>query len=300
MNVKTIFFSFISLTVLFTSCTEKKDDYDASGVFEVTEVIVSAKGAGEIERLNIREGAKVTADVPLGYIDTTQLVLQRKQLRASISATDSRQLNGDRQLASLRQQLANMRSEQQRFQDLVNDNAAPRKQLDDINYQIEVIQKQISATQEQIESANNSTRGQSTGIAAQIEQINAKISDCTISSPITGTVLSKFAEEGEYASPGKPLFKVGDVSRMRLRAYITASQLNGLKIGDKVKVYADQGETGRKEYSGTVAWISDEAEFTPKTIQTRDERSNLVYAIKIDVDNHDGMIKRGMYGDVKF
>lgn len=286
--------------VILTSCSEKETTYDASGVFEVTEVIVSARGAGTIEQLSVSEGDQVEAGTPLGYIDTLQLDLQRKQLSASLSATDSRQLDENRQLASLRQQLANLRSEQSRFQQLVNENAAPRKQLDDINYQIDVVEKQISATAEQIGSANTSTRGQTTGIVAQIDQINARIADCVISSPISGTILSKFAEAGEYATPGKPLFKVGDISRMRLRAYITASQLTELKIGDRVKVYADQGDSGRKEYDGTVTWISDEAEFTPKTIQTRDERSNLVYAIKIDVDNRDGLIKRGMYGDIKF
>lgn len=286
--------------VILTSCSEKETSYDASGVFEVTEVIVSARGAGTIEQLSVSEGDQVEAGTPLGYIDTLQLDLQRKQLSASLSATDSRQLDENRQLASLRQQLANLRSEQSRFQQLVNENAAPRKQLDDINYQIDVVEKQISATAEQIGSANTSTRGQTTGIVAQIDQINARIADCVISSPISGTILSKFAEAGEYATPGKPLFKVGDISRMRLRAYITASQLTDLKIGDRVKVYADQGDSGRKEYDGTVTWISDEAEFTPKTIQTRDERSNLVYAIKIDVDNRDGLIKRGMYGDIKF
>lgn len=300
MKIKNTPTALLFCAVILTSCSEKETSYDASGVFEVTEVIVSARGAGTIEQLSVSEGDQVAAGTPLGYIDTLQLDLQRKQLSASLSATDSRQLDENRQLASLRQQLANLRSEQSRFQQLVNENAAPRKQLDDINYQIDVVEKQISATAEQIGSANTSTRGQTTGIVAQIDQINARIADCVISSPISGTILSKFAEAGEYATPGKPLFKVGDISRMRLRAYITASQLTELKIGDRVKVYADQGDSGRKEYDGTVTWISDEAEFTPKTIQTRDERSNLVYAIKIDVDNRDGLIKRGMYGDIKF
>lgn len=300
MKIKNTPTALLFCAVILTSCSEKETSYDASGVFEVTEVIVSARGAGTIEQLSVSEGDQVEAGTPLGYIDTLQLDLQRKQLSASLSATDSRQLDENRQLASLRQQLANLRSEQSRFQQLVNENAAPRKQLDDINYQIDVVEKQISATAEQIGSANTSTRGQTTGIVAQIDQINARIADCVISSPISGTILSKFAEAGEYATPGKPLFKVGDISRMRLRAYITASQLTDLKIGDRVKVYADQGDSGRKEYDGTVTWISDEAEFTPKTIQTRDERSNLVYAIKIDVDNRDGLIKRGMYGDIKF
>lgn len=146
--------------------------------------------------------------------------------------------------------------------------------------------------------ANRSIEGQSAGFAAQIEQVEDMMRQATITSPIDGIVLSKYAEAGEYAVPGRALFKVGDVSEMKLRAYITAGQLTELEIGQRVKVYADQGKEGRREYEGTVAWISSEAEFTPKTIQTRDERSNQVYAIKIAVHN-DGFIKRGMYGDVK-
>lgn len=285
--------------VMSCSCNHSGENFDASGVFETTEVIVSARGAGEIKNLTVVEGQEVTAGADLGCIDTIQLSLQRKQLEASLSATDSRRLSENRQLASLNQQIANLRSEKHRFEQLVKDNAAPHKQLDDINYQIEVLQKQLAASSEQIGSSNSSVAKQSSGIAAQVEQIDAKIADCTITSPVDGTVLSKYAEQGEYTAPGRPLFKVGNLNDMRLKAYITAGQLTTLKIGQTVTVYADLGDSGRKEFEGTVSWISDEAEFTPKTIQTRDERSNLVYAIKIDVRN-DGTIKRGMYGDVKF
>ncbi|MDE5745101.1 MAG: HlyD family efflux transporter periplasmic adaptor subunit [Paramuribaculum sp.] len=291
--------SALLIAAVLSSCSDRKNDYDASGVFEVTEVVVSAQGAGVIKRLELAEGQQIKAESEVGYIDTLQLSLQRRQLIASLSATDSRRLNENRQLASLRQQLANMRSEQRRYQQLVTEDAAPRKQLDDINNQIEVLEKQISATNEQIGSANSSVAGQLSGIAAQVAQIDVRIADCIITSPIDGTVLAKYVEAGEYTAPGKPLFKVGDIGIMRMRAYITASQLTTLKIGDKVKVFADLGDSDRKEYDGIVSWISEEAEFTPKTIQTRDERSNLVYAIKIDVNN-DGTIKRGMYGDVKF
>ena len=171
--------------------------------------------------------------------------------------------------------------------------------MDEINYNLEVLQKQLSATSEQIGSNNSSLSGQSAGIAAQVAQIDKQIEDCIITSPIKGIILSKYAEQGEYVTPGRALFKVGDITNMKLHAYVSAPQLTALQMGQRVKVYADFGETDRKEYEGTVIWISDEAEFTPKTIQTRDERSNLVYAIKIAVKN-DGTIKRGMYGDVKF
>lgn len=283
---------------MLTACGDKDAEYDASGVFETTEVIVSAKGTGEIVSLNIEEGQTVKADQLLGELDMTQLTLKRQQLNAGKDAAASRRLDTGRQVASLRQQIANLKSEQARFKALLNDGAATQKQVDDIGYQIATLQKQLAATNEQVSTANQSIDGQSAGFDAQISQVDDMMRQARITSPISGVILSKYAEKGEYAVPGRALFKVGDVSDMKLRAYITAEQLTGLKIGQKVTVYADQGTKGRKAYEGTVSWISSEAEFTPKTIQTRDERSNLVYAIKIAVKN-DGLIKRGMYGDVK-
>ena len=283
---------------MLTACGDKDAEYDASGVFETTEVIVSAKGTGEIVSLNIEEGQTVKADELLGELDMTQLTLKRQQLDAGKDAAASRRLDTGRQVASLRQQIANLQSEQARFKALLKDGAATQKQVDDIGYQIAILQKQLAATNEQVSTANQSIDGQSAGFDAQISQVDDMMRQARITSPISGIILSKYAERGEYAVPGRALFKVGDVSDMKLRAYVTAEQLTGLKIGQKVTVYADQGTKGRKAYEGTVSWISSEAEFTPKTIQTRDERSNLVYAIKIAVKN-DGLIKRGMYGDVK-
>ena len=297
--MKTANLFLIGIATTLCACGSGNGDYDASGIFETTEVIVSAKGSGEIERLDIDEGRIVASNETVGFIDTTQLALKRQQLIATLSATDSRKLDVNRQLASIRQQITNLKTEQHRFEELVKANAASQKQLDDINYNLEVLEKQLSATSEQIGSSNTSLTGQSASIEAQVAQIDDQIAKSIISSPIKGTVLSKYAEQGEFVSIGRALFKVGDVENMKLRAYITASQLTMLRIGQQVKVYADLGEEDRKEFEGTVSWISDEAEFTPKTIQTRDERSNLVYAIKILVKN-DGTIKRGMYGDVKF
>lgn len=282
-----------------TACSSGEKDYDASGVFETTEVIVSAKATGEILSLNVEEGQDVKRNEMLGLIDTLQLSLHGQQLAANQSAADSKRLDANRQVASIRQQIINLQKEKKRFSDLLAANAATQKQVDDISYQIEVLQRQLAATQEQIGSNNQSAGNQSMGIKAQRAQTEDQIRKAHITSPITGTVLTKYAEQGEYATPGRALFKVGDISRMRLRAYITAPQLTTLKVGQKVKVFADMGETESKAYEGTVEWISDKAEFTPKTIQTRDERANLVYAIKVAVNN-DGMIKRGMYGDVKF
>lgn len=284
--------------MMLTACGNKDVDYDASGVFETTEVIVSARGTGEIVSLDVEEGQTVTANQPLGELDMTQLMLKKLQLAAGKDAATSRRLNTATQVAALRQQIANLCTEQARFKALLEDGAATQKQVDDIGYQIATLQQQLSATDEQVSSANHSIDGQSAGFDAQIGQVDDMMEQAVITSPIDGIILSKYAEAGEYAVHGRALFKVADISEMKLRAYITADQLTGLKIGQKVKVYADQRADGRKEYEGTVSWISSEAEFTPKTIQTRDERSNLVYAIKITVHN-DGLIKRGMYGDVK-
>lgn len=281
------------------ACSSGKKEYDASGVFETTEVIVSARATGEILSFNVEEGQDVKKGEVLGLIDTLQLSLRDRQLAANQSATNSKRLDANRQLASIRQQISNLQKEKKRFTELLASNAATQKQVDDIEYQIEVLQCQLSATQEQIGSNNESIGSQSRGIKAQREQTEDQIRKSLITSPINGVVLTKYAEQGEYAVPGRSLFKVGDIRRMKLRAYVTAPQLTTLKVGQKVTVYADMGDMESKAYDGVVEWISDKAEFTPKTIQTRDERANLVYAVKIAVNN-DGMIKRGMYGEVWF
>lgn len=286
-------------TLLCIACTGNDTQYDASGVFEATEVIVSAKGTGELISFHAEEGQTVGMGQVLGCIDTTQLYLKKRQLLSTISATESRQLNEARQVASIRQQISNMERERKRFAELVRENAANQKQVDDIDYQISVLQRQLSATAEQIGSSNSSLTGQKGSIVAQIAQLEDQVQNSIVTSPIKGTILTKYMEQGEFAAPGKPLFKVANIGDMKLRAYLTADQLTNVRIGQKVKVFADKGKDGRKEYGGIVTWISDKAEFTPKTIQTRDERANLVYAVKISVKN-DGMIKEGMYGDVAF
>lgn len=289
----------IGLVALLTACGNNNGDYDASGIFETTEIIVSAKSNGEIMKFDIEEGMSVTSQVVLGYIDTIQLALKKEQLLANRSATDSKVLNENQQLATIRQQIAIQQRERKRYEGLVKTNAATQKQLDDINYQIQILEKQLAATAEQISSSNSSLSNQSSGIEAQLAQIEDQIKNSLIVSPIRGIILTKYAEPSEYAVPGRALFKVANIEDMKLRAYITADQLTGLKIGQQVKVFADQGKDDRKGYDGIITWISDKAEFTPKTIQTRDERANLVYAVKVSVKN-DGLIKKGMYGEVKF
>lgn len=297
--MKTSKYLAMAMAALLTACNNDGTDYDASGIFETTEVIVSAKAAGEIMRLDVEEGQQLQPGVALGYVDTLQLSWQKAQLVASRKATAGRILDTSRQTAALRQQIAVQERERERYEKLVRANAATQKQLDDINYQIEVLTRQLDAATEQVGSSNNSLTDQTGSISAQLMQIEDKLRNCIISSPIAGTVLTKYAEPGEYAAPGRALFKVANVTDMKLRAYVTAAQLTALKIGQKATVWADSGESGRKAYEGTVTWISDKAEFTPKTIQTRDERANLVYAVKVSVRN-DGLIKDGMYGDVKF
>ena len=289
----------VALWLVLGACTSQEEQYDASGIFETTEVIVSAKGTGELQSFQVEEGQAVRQGEVLGWIDTLQLSLKDRQLAASLLATESKRLDEKRQVAHLRQQIENLQREKERFTTLLNAKATTAKQVDDIDYQIKVLQNQLVATQEQINSSNSSLSRQSESIQAQRAQMEDQIRNAMISSPITGTVLTKYAEQGEFAVPGKALFKVADVSQMKLRAYITADQLTQLQIGQAVAVYADRGITDRKRYAGRVVWIADKAEFTPKTIQTRNERANLVYAVKIAVEN-DGFIKRGMYGEVRF
>ena len=288
----------VALWLVLGACTSQEEQYDASGIFETTEVIVSAKGTGELQSFQVEEGQAVRQGEVLGWIDTLQLSLKDRQLAASLLATESKRLDEKRQVAHLRQQIENLQREKERFTTLLNAKATTAKQVDDIDYQIKVLQNQLVATQEQINSSNSSLSRQSESIQAQRAQLEDQIRNAMISSPITGTVLTKYAEQGEFAVPGKALFKVADVSQMKLRAYITADQLTQLQIGQAVAVYADRGITDRKRYAGRVVWIADKAEFTPKTIQTRNERANLVYAVKIAVEN-DGFIKRGMYGEVR-
>ena len=313
--------------LLLVACGNKEKKYDATGTFEATEVTVSAKSTGELQRFDVTEGQEIDQNAVVGSIDAYQLKLQRqqlentkeqlkankKQLNATRGATTSKQLDLEKQVASIRQQIANAQREHQRYTELVNDGAVPRKQLDDINYQIKVLEKQLAATQDQIRSNNASLKEQSQGITAQMEGIDAQqltvesqkaqlddqIANTDIKAPITGSVLEKYVERGEYVTVGKPLFKMADTQNMFIRAYVTSAQLKDIKVGQKVKVMADYGKGEKKTYDGTVTWISSRSEFTPKTIVTDDERADLVYAVKISFKN-DGYVKIGMYGEVKF
>ena len=287
------------LALAITSCGKGNKAYDASGVFESTEVTVSAEGNGKIMSLDLQEGDRLEAGAVVGCIDTVQLYLSKIQLEASRRAVGSGRLNISRQIAALESQIAKQRQELDRFTKLEQAGASNRKQVEDIQAQLDILERQLAAQKESLQNTNSNVSGQADALEAQVMQLEDKIRKCVITSPVSGTILAKYSEAGELAVQGRALFKVADLDNIRLRAYITADQLTGLKLGQSVKVFADQGTSGRKEYAGTLVWISDKAEFTPKTIQTRDERANLVYAVKIAVKN-DSLIKLGMYGDIKF
>ena len=291
--------SLLVLALAMTACGKGNKAYDASGVFESTEVTISAEGNGKIMSLDLQEGDRLEAGAVVGCIDTVQLFLSKVQLEASRRAVGSGRLNISRQIAALESQIVKQRQELDRFTKLEQAGASNRKQVEDIQAQLDILERQLAAQKESLQNANSNVSGQADALEAQIAQLEDRIRKCVITSPVSGTVLAKYSEAGELAVQGRALFKVADLENIRLRAYITADQLTNIKLGQAVKVYADQGTSGRKEYAGTLVWISDKAEFTPKTIQTRDERANLVYAVKIAVKN-DGLIKLGMYGEVKF
>lgn len=287
------------LPLALVACSGNEEGFDASGTFEATEIIVSSEATGKILELYVEEGMPLVSGVTVGFIDSSQLYLKRLQLASSVDAVGKRRLDVGKQIAALEQQIATQKFEKARIERLVAAEAGNQKQLDDINASILVLEKQLEAQKSSIEKSNASITDEQRALEMQVAQIDDQLLKCRITSPIDGVVLVKYAEAGEVATTGKALFKVADVDRMILRAYITSSQLTQLQIGQKVGVSSDFGEESVRHYEGTVTWISDKSEFTPKTIQTKDERANLVYAIKIAVQN-DGYLKIGMYGDVKF
>ncbi len=282
------------------ACSKGGMEHDAMGTFEATEIIVSAEQTGKLMYFDAEEGVKLTKGEQVGLIDTVQLQLRAMRLGATKEVYASQRPDINKQIAVTKQQLEKAELEVKRYSALVRDNAANRKLLDDAESSVRVLRRQLDAQLSQLSNTTGSLNRQMD--AAEIErwQVVDQLRKCHVTSPISGTVLEKYTEVGEYAVPGKPLFKIADVSDITLRVYVTAPQLTSLKIGQQVRVYADLGEDGSHEYKGVIEWISDKAEFTPKTIQTRDERANLVYAVKVKVKNTDGMIKIGMYGEADF
>ena len=287
---------YIAMALLAISCT-KEAEFDAQGTFEATEVVVSSEATGRILNFDIEEGMAIAANQTVGTIDSLQLHLQRKQLVAQQSALLASRPDVKKQVAALREQIAKQKTELRRVENMLRDGAATQKQKDDIEAQIKIMEGQLEAKLSTLDKNTSTINGNSVVLEAQIAALDDRISKCRIISPVGGTVLVKYAEAGELASAGKPLMKIADLKNIYLRAYFTSDQLANVKLGDEVKVVADFGGTERYDYTGRVAWISSESEFTPKTIQTKDSRANLVYAVKIAVEN-DGRLKIGLAGEV--
>lgn len=299
--MKRNFISIILLivTFLFASCSDGNGDFDATGTFESEEIIVSSEAMGKIVKFDVDEGTQLKHSQIVGVIDTTQLHLKKKQLLASVKAVLSKQPDINTQLASLQKQIETAETEKHRIENLVKSNAATTKQLDDVNSQLEVLRKQYDATKSSLTISKVGLQNETLPLTAQIEQIEDQIRKSYITNPIDGTVLTRYAKLDEITSTGKALYKIANLKDMTLRAYVNGNQLGEIKLGQKVKVFVDKGNNEQKEMSGEIYWVSSKAEFTPKTIQTKDERANLVYAIKVKVAN-DGYLKIGMYGEIKF
>ncbi len=287
----------LSVFALF-SCNGSKNAFDASGVFEATEIIVSAEASGKILKFDVEEGQQLEANQTVGFIDSLQLYLRKKQLLTNVKTVEDRRPDINKQIAATEQQIATANTEKKRIENLLKGNAATQKQLDDINAQIALLEKQLAAQKSTLEISSQGVNNEAAGLDIQIEQLNDQLQKCKIQNSIKGTVLVKYAQANEITAQGKALYKIADTENMILRAYIVSSQLSQLKIGQNVKVFIDYGEKEKKEYQGKIEWISTKAEFTPKTILTKDERANLVYAVKIAVKN-DGLLKIGMYGEIK-
>lgn len=289
----------VSISTLVVGCGTENADSDAQGTFEATEVIVSAEANGKLLTLRLEEGQSLKRGEQVGTIDSTSLYLNKLQLIQNQKAILAGRQNVATQLESLRKELVNAEADQKRIENLVKGQVASQKQLDDANLRIDVLKAKIDAQQNLLNTGNTALTEQSRTIAAQLNVVEDQLRRCRVINPVEGTVLTKYSEAFEMTAIGKPLYKVADLSQMTLRAYLTNDQQSKVRVGQKVKVLVDDGDKNMRSYEGTIQWVNDKAEFTPKTIQTKDERANLVYAAKIAVTN-DGLLKIGMYGEVVF
>ena len=287
-----------SVALMLAACGGNEKEYDATGTFEATETTVFAEQSGALLTFSVNEGDNIEANKEVGLIDTTQVWLKIQQLGATKEVYQSQKPDMEAQIAATRQQLTKAQQEEQRFHELVADGAAPSKMLDDASSQVKVLQKQLAAQQSALSTSTRSLDKQMAATDVQVSQLRDQLRKCHIVTPTKGTVLEKYVERGEFVVIGKPLFKMADTEAMYLRAYVTSAQLQNIKIGQQVKVFADYGDGQKKEYDGTISWISSRSEFTPKTILTDDERADLVYAVKVAIRS-DGFVKIGMYGEVK-
>jgi HlyD family secretion protein len=287
-----------SVALMMSACGGNEKEYDATGTFEATETNVFAEQSGALLTFSVNEGDSIEANKEVGLIDTTQVWLKIQQLGATKEVYQSQKPDMEAQIAATRQQLAKAQQEEQRYRELVADGAAPSKTLDDASNQVKVLQKQLAAQQSALSTSTHSLDKQMAATDVQVSQLRDQLRKCHIVTPTKGTVLEKYVERGEFVAIGKPLFKMADTEAIFLRAYVTSAQLQNIRLGQQVKVFADYGDGQRKEYDGTISWISSRSEFTPKTILTDDERADLVYAVKVAIKN-DGYVKIGMYGEVK-
>lgn len=284
------------LLLILAGCS-RSESFDATGTFEATEVTVSAEAPGRILAFDVNEGDRIAQGQTVGTIDTVQLYLQKMQLERQIASVRSNRPDISKQVTALREQIAQQEAERTRIKRLLDDGAATTKQLDDIDASLKILNGQLEATLSTLRNNTASIDENSSSIELQIAQVEDRLAKCRIVSPVTGTVLAKYAETGELASTGRPLMKVADLDHIYLRAYFTSEQLAALQLGQEVTVTADFGADEQYEYPGHIIWIASESEFTPKNIQTRNTRANLVYAVKIAVEN-DGRLKIGLYGEV--
>lgn len=284
------------LLLILAGCS-RSESFDATGTFEATEITVSAEASGRILAFNVNEGDRIEQGQTVGTIDTVQLYLQKMQLERQIASVRSNRPDISKQVTALQEQIAQQENERTRVKRLLDDGAATTKQLDDIDASLKILNGQLEATLSTLRNNTASIDENSSSIELQIAQVEDRLAKCRIVSPVTGTVLAKYAETGELASTGRPLMKVADLDHIYLRAYFTSEQLAALQLGQEVTVTADFGADEQYEYPGHIIWIASESEFTPKNIQTRNTRANLVYAVKIAVEN-DGRLKIGLYGEV--
>lgn len=287
----------IGAFAFLASCSAGRD-YDATGIFEATTVVVAAETSGRIIDMPVSEGDSISRGSVVAVVDTVVLALQRDQIRSQRDAAESSSPDIGSQAASLRTQTSHQEAEVERLRRLVADGAATEKQLADAEASLRSMKGQLGALLSSLGKSRNTISGNARALELQCGQVEEMIARSTVKAPAGGTVLAKYAEPGEYAAPGKPLVKIADLGKVYLRAYFTASSLANVKLGQQVTVIADFGGDNRIEYPGTITWISQESEFTPKSIQTSDTRSNLVYAVNVAVAN-DGRIKLGQYGEVR-
>jgi HlyD family secretion protein len=292
MKYKTIIF-FLALSIF--GCSNQNDKSDAYGNFEAETVIVSAETSGKILQFNVEKGQKIEAGTMAALIDTIQVYLKLQQIDAQKEAVEAKRESIRAQVSVFEEQKKNLQINKKRIADMLEDDAATQKQLDDISGQISVIEKQIESTKTQFNSINKELQVLETQQEATLDLMNR----CKVISPAGGTILETYIEQGELAAAGKPLFKMANLEELTLKVYVSGAQLPNIKIGQEVDVLVDKNEEENQSFTGKISWISSEAEFTPKIIQTKEERVKLVYAVKVAVKN-DGTLKIGMPGEISW